>query len=247
MSICIKYREFPTRNLKITKTPTHRVGIDVGSRAKNTHAKPPKSLKYHPTRGTFHLPLCVVPHVALSLVKGIKFKHISATTFNTGALRIMVMSNDEFVSLINEGDMKDQPVSVYSRFDHTCHVQYVMKLAFWSYQKSWIEETQCNAAYDKMYNFCQNCKKINFKILKYVDSKYHYSVTLAAPETLHNRFHYMTSIIEPALQWQLWVFGFSKSSRFQETVQTVFDWDSSKFSLSSAQAFCIYQKLKGEK
>jgi len=42
------------------------------SEPKNTHLKPQKSLKHHPTRGTFEHPFCSGPRVALSLSRAIR-------------------------------------------------------------------------------------------------------------------------------------------------------------------------------
>ena len=51
------------------ENPTSRVGLKVGPRAKNSHSKPQKARKSHPTRGIFKHPLCSDPRVALSLVE----------------------------------------------------------------------------------------------------------------------------------------------------------------------------------
>ena len=53
---------------EIAENPTLRVGVEWVSKVKNTHVKPQKSLKSHPTRGSFQHPLCSDPRVGLSLV-----------------------------------------------------------------------------------------------------------------------------------------------------------------------------------
>ena len=54
---------------EIAENPTLRVGVEWVSKVKNTHVKPQKSLKSHPTRGSFQHPLCSDPRVGLSLVR----------------------------------------------------------------------------------------------------------------------------------------------------------------------------------
>ena len=63
----------PTRSLR-SHSICDRVGnfiVDfvTKNRVKTMFFNPPKSLKSHPTRDTFHLSFCVVPRVALSLVR----------------------------------------------------------------------------------------------------------------------------------------------------------------------------------
>ena len=55
---------------EIAENPTLRVGVEWVSKVKNTHVKPQKSLKSHPTRGSFQHPLCSDPRVGLSLIAG---------------------------------------------------------------------------------------------------------------------------------------------------------------------------------
>jgi hypothetical protein len=52
---------------EIAENPTLRVGVEWVSEVKNTHVKLQKSLKSHPTRGSFQHPLCSDPRVGLSL------------------------------------------------------------------------------------------------------------------------------------------------------------------------------------